>query len=223
MNKNATELPALSNIAASYQRLMGRVDSWFHTCLEQHSDFIACKSGCSSCCRSLFDISLLDAWVLQLGFRELDEKVRQTVHAKTTKMVEKLEKQWPLFTHPYILNDLPFDHWQDMPDDNTPCPLLGENGRCLTYMHRPMICRLHGIPNIDNSGRSFSDTCCSRNFKGINPLELRTLRAPFKEIFEQEFDLLGLFSQHFFQAPRLELDTFIPTALQIDFNHLQNT
>jgi hypothetical protein len=43
------------------------------------------------------------------------------------------------------------------------------------------------------------------------------LRYPFRETFRQEFDLLGTFSTLWLGQRQLELDTFIPCALHIDF------
>ncbi len=102
-------------------------------------------------------------------------------------------------------------------DDQTPCPLLAKDGTCLVYAQRPMTCRLHGLPNIDCSGESFSDDFCTLNFTTGNPLVMSELRHPFREAFRREFDLLGDFSEQLLGRRQLELDTFIPCALLIDF------
>ncbi|PLX90555.1 MAG: zinc/iron-chelating domain-containing protein, partial [Desulfuromonas sp.] len=81
----------------------------------------------------------------------------------------------------------------------------------------PMTCRLHGLPNIDCSGESFSDEYCTLNFKQADPLTMAGLRHPFRETFAREFDLLGEFSEGVFGRRQLELDTFIASALLIDF------
>ncbi len=80
-----------------------------------------------------------------------------------------------------------------------------------------MTCRLHGLPNIDLSGEVFSEEYCTLNFTNSNPLEIKELRWHFRETFKQEFDLLGHFSEKLTGRRQLELDTFIPTALLIDF------
>lgn len=51
----------------------------------------------------------------------------------------------------------------------SPCPLL-ENGRCLLYAARPIICRTHGLPllTIQEGNRTFD--FCPRNFQGIGSL-----------------------------------------------------
>lgn len=202
----------------SYRLLLEELDRWFSGCVERYSDDIACCKGCSACCRGLFDISLLDAGLLQAGFMQLDPTLREQVLAKARRRVDELQAQWPEFQPPYILNRLPHEEWQKMPeDDPTPCPLLSAEGQCLVYAHRPMICRLHGLPNIDSSGESFADAFCSLNFTRRDPLRLRELRYPFRASFEREFTLLEQFAERVLGERSCAFDTFIPSALLIDF------
>lgn len=211
----------MQDILDRYQSLLQEIDRWFIDCMEHAGDQIACRLGCSACCRGLFEISLLDARLLQSGFARLDAETGERVLKKARSRVRELQTQWPEFQHPFILNHLPHDEWQEMPEeDPTPCPLLSDDGRCLIYEYRPMTCRLHGLPNIDCSGESFSDEYCSLNFKGSDPLSMVGLQHPFRETFAREFDLLGEFSERQFGERQLELDTFIPSALLIDFSSL---
>jgi Fe-S-cluster containining protein len=47
------------------------------------------------------------------------------------------------------------------PDDE--CPLL-ENGGCLMYLHRPVICRTHGLPILVKTRQGFRMDHCPLNF-----------------------------------------------------------
>jgi len=107
-------------------------------------------------------------------------------------------------------------------DDLTPCPLLGGAGRCLVYAQRPMTCRLHGLPHMDISGESFSDAFCTLNFTDSDPLKIAALRHPFAQTFAREFDLLADLAEKLLGRRQLELDTFIASALLIDFSALQS-
>jgi len=209
----------MDNILTEYQKLLQTLDHWFSHCLSLAGAQINCHKGCSSCCRGLFEISLLDARLLQEGFARLEPSTQDQVLVKARKRVDQLQSAWPEFQQPYILNRLPHDHWQEMPEeDPTPCPLLADEGHCLVYAHRPMTCRLHGLPNIDLAGESFSDDYCTLNFTTADPLQIRELRFPFRKTFSREFDLLACFAVLQFGTPQLELDTFIPSALLIDFS-----
>ena len=50
-----------------------------------------------------------------------------------------------------------------------PCPLL-EEGRCLLYTARPIICRTHGLPLLLSDGGSSRIDFCPDNFQGLETL-----------------------------------------------------
>lgn len=208
----------IDRLLLNYRQLIEGIDRWFSACLDQFPEQIKCAAGCSACCRGLFEISLLDAALLQQGFRRLSQEVQQTALNKAKQRLAELQQQWPELVHPYILNRLPHNDWEEMPeDDPTPCPLLGEDGSCLVYKNRPLICRLHGLPNIDLSGRIFMADYCTLNFPGLDAAQNKDLRHCFHATYQQEFDLLGEFSELVLGERNLEIDTFIPLALLIQF------
>lgn len=207
------------DIIERYRQLLTQVDAWFAQCLTVAPEQIACARGCSGCCRGLFDITLLDAALLQSGFIKLPEALRRQVLERVTDRLDQLQRMWPQFQPPYILNRLPHQQWMNMPEDDlTPCPLLGEDGLCMVYSSRPLTCRLHGLPNIDVSGEIFSADYCSLNFVDCDPALLPALRGQFRQLFQQEVELLAQFSELLTGRCQTELDTFIPTALIIDFD-----
>jgi Fe-S-cluster containining protein len=205
---------------ARYKDLLSHLDAWFSRCMELYPEKIACQSGCSACCRSLFDITLLDAYHLKLGFDRLPAETREMVLVKCRERLSLMCEQWPEFDHPYVLNHRPEEEWEPlMPEeDETPCVLLGEDGRCLVYDHRPMTCRLHGIPMIDSDGEVMHDDWCTMNFVDEDPLELPGLAAPFDAIIRQEVALVRDFTGALLGKRLSQIDTFIPTALMIDFD-----
>ncbi|BCR03300.1 hypothetical protein DESUT3_03690 [Desulfuromonas versatilis] len=208
----------MDGLLTEYRGLLEKVDDWFRRSQAKAQGLVHCAAGCSQCCRGLFDISLLEAYLLQAGFSQLAEETRERVLAQSRLRLAQLQAQWPDFSAPYLLNHMPDELWTEMPEgDMTPCPLLGEDGRCLVYQWRPMTCRLHGLPNVDRSGEIFSDQWCTLNFSGSNPLEREELRWDFRAAFEVEIDLFQRFAEGLLARPLRELDTFIPTALLIDF------
>jgi len=209
----------MESLLRRYRILLEEIDGWFDRCVERTGpELIACRKGCSACCRGLFDITLLDARLLREGFNTLAPQVRADVLKKARPRLAELAARWPGFGPPFLLNRLPEEEWSDMPeDDMTPCPLLDAEGRCLVYAWRPMTCRLHGLPNIDLSGESFADTWCTLNFVGTDPLSMKELRWAFRDNFTREIELFREFTALLTGTPINELDTFIPTALFIDF------
>lgn len=209
----------MNELLQRYHALLGTLDLWFATKQAQLPNAIVCGDGCSGCCRGLFDISLLDARLLRVGFDQLPAVIRAAVVAKAEARRAELQERWPDFTSPYLLNHMDDDVWTEMPEDDlTPCLLLDPAGRCLVYEYRPMTCRLHGLPQIDVSGEIFLGEWCSRNFIGMNPLALDELRHDFQQLFTAEFTLLRAFAKELCGLDRAELDTFIPLAVLIDFD-----
>jgi len=179
---------------------------------------LACRQGCSACCRGLFDITLLDAFLLRQGFAQLPERVRGEVLERCRPRLSELQQRWPQLANPYLLNDLPDDSWTAMPEgDETPCPLLGADGLCLVYPFRPMTCRLHGLPNLDLTGEDFSADLCTLHAGDPHTLPDAVLRWPFREAFSREIALLRAFTLQLTGTPTSEADTFIPLALLADY------
>ena len=209
----------MKEILERYGALLREVDGWFADCLKRYPSAIRCGAGCSACCRGLFDITLLDAWYLKSGFDGLPAKVREKVTGRAVERLKGLQKLWPEFTLPYILNYRPDEDWEElMPEeDETPCSLLGSDGKCLVYEYRPMTCRLNGVPLVDVSGEVFFDEWCTLNFTKKNPLELHELRWEFNVLFRRELLIFRDFTGLLLNKAFNELDTFIPTALLIDF------
>ena len=211
--------PGLQALLTSYRALLGEVDAWFEGCLQAAPPgLLACRKGCSACCRGLFDITLLDACLLRAGFAQLSEATREQVLERCRPRLAELLQRWPQLADPYLLNALPDDGWTAMPeDDATPCPLLGDDGLCLIYANRPMTCRLHGLPNIDLCGENFSTDVCTLHPGDSHTLPAEVLRWRFRSTFEREIALLRAFTLQLTGTPTSEADTFIPLALLADY------
>jgi len=80
-----------------------------------------------------------------------------------------------------------------------------------------MTCRLHGLPLIDDSGELMEEEWCTKNFIGHDPLLEVNLRGPFERLLAEETSLGRHFTNELLGKVVRELDTFIPTALLIDF------
>ena len=212
------ELQTINDILATYGQRLASIDQWFNACQEQFPEQIRCGQGCSGCCRGLFDITLLDAWYLKAGFDRLPEEMRKVPLTRAHGRLDELRRLWPDLGPPYVLNFRPDTAWGElMPDeDETPCPLLADDGRCLVYEHRPMTCRLHGLPLVDQSGEVMHDEWCTENFVQEDPLQLAALRGPFDALFREEVRLGRRFTEALLDMPVSELDTFIPLALLLD-------
>jgi len=213
----------VKDLLERYGELLREVDKWFSVCRERYRDHIACGEGCSSCCRGLFDITLLDALYLRSGFDSLPDDVQCSLRQKATERLASLTTCNPAFVHPWILNHIPEEEWEAlMPeDDETPCLFLAEEGSCLLYEQRPMTCRLNGIPLFDVSGEAIMEECCTLNFTVEGGELLQDIRYPFYDLFAQELLLFRELTSRLLGEAVNEMDTFIPAATLIDVRSIQ--
>lgn len=212
----------MNDLLNRYGALLREVDDWFRTCSSNYPDQIVCRSGCSSCCRGLFDITLLDAVYLKRGVDQLCESLRGRLISAANERLNSLSAEFPAFAEPWLLNVIPEVKWDFlMPEeDETPCLLLSETGECLVYEHRPMTCRLNGIPLIDVSGEELFDEWCTLNFVRKNPRKLRSLRFGFTELFAQELLMFHELTRSLTGTQVSEADLFIPAAIVLDLGRM---
>lgn len=138
----------LSDIFAKYESLVAEVDTVFEKVAEQHPDCVTCERGCSECCYALFDLSLVEAMYLNQKFKDSFDygKERSDI----------LERAGDADRQSYRLKRKAYKQSMEGADsrevleaiarERIRCPLLGEEDTCAMYMHRPITCRLYGIP-----------------------------------------------------------------------------
>lgn len=205
----------MNEILDRYGLLLHEVDIWFARCLENFRSDITCREGCSACCRGLFDITLLDALYVKRGIDQLEPSLVAGLKKQALLRLDEIRANIPTFTKPWFLDVLPGELVATMmpEDDQTPCLLLSERGHCRIYSHRPMTCRLHGIPLFDTDGEPFSDEWCTLNFIDVDPEPLVDIRHQFRELFSQELLLFREITRKLYGQPLNEMDTIIPAAV----------
>ena len=136
-NQTVKYQPYLNRLAAIFRKMDERYD-------ETAGKYGFVCSGCEdSCCRTRFyHHTLIEYFYLKSGLESLSSGDQVMIHS----MALDANCQWE--TH-------------SAPAPGVMCP-LNEAGRCRLYAHRPMICRLHGIPNElhhPQKGRSKGQGC----------------------------------------------------------------
>jgi hypothetical protein len=96
------------------------------------------------------------------------------------------------------------------------CP-LNEQGRCAIYAHRPMICRLHGIPNTLRrpDGRILTGPGCDDFYlqcgaSGGEPLDRTPLYTAMADLERRLRDRLGFKSKIKLTVARMILKDCVP-------------
>ncbi len=160
-------IPDFSDIFSRYEALVAEVDGLFDRVAAQHPECVTCEKGCSDCCHALFDLTLVEAMYLNSRFRATfgDGPVRSAI---VTRSNEADRRSYKLKRQAYKDSQAGVDTrtiLENMARQRLRCPLLGTDEQCEMYAHRPITCRLYGIPTAIGGK---AHTCGKANFaKGV--------------------------------------------------------
>jgi hypothetical protein len=74
-----------------------------------------------------------------------------------------------------------------MSRERIPCPLLKENQECILYLHRPITCRVYGIPTkVQGKAR----VCWKAEFKKDERYSVFDLDGVYRELYSLSTELL---------------------------------
>lgn len=150
-----------------YEQLSQQMDQVFERVRSQYPDCVTCKTECSDCCHALFDLTLIEALYINHRFNERfsgDDRDRILERANTAdRHVYKLKRQ----AAKEVKDGSPEeDVVERLGGERVRCPLLNDKNLCELYDHRPVTCRLYGIPTaIGGKGR----TCGLSKFQPGEP------------------------------------------------------
>jgi len=142
-----------------YEELQKRADRIFEEVKKRYPKEVRCKIGCTDCCYALFDLTLVEAMYINYQFfKNITDKKRQEeileeanrIDRRVYKIKRKLfkEREKGVPTEKIL---------EEASKIKMKCPLLDEEGRCILYEHRPVICRLYGLPlSFDGKVRTCS-------------------------------------------------------------------
>ena len=135
-----------------YRLLLERLDQWSREVAARNPGVIPCKAGCTACCYGPFDITPADAELLREGLAGLGEADRADIRARGAKMLDRIHVLAPDWKAPWNVNDLSEEAFDAICHalKDQPCPILSADGRCRAYAHRPLVCRMIGIPLYDS-------------------------------------------------------------------------
>lgn len=145
-----------TDIFEKYETLVREADAVAKAVVERHPKEVVCAKRCSDCCHAVFDLSLVEALYLNKKFNEAfsgmersrildraDASEREMYKAKRKAHKQSLEGR----DTAEIL--------EEIGKLRIRCPLLSDDDLCLLYEHRPITCRLYGLPlNIGGKART---------------------------------------------------------------------
>jgi Fe-S-cluster containining protein len=133
----------MDRLFEKYKLLVAKGDAAFETTRQEYGSCIKCKVGCSDCCHAIFGLFLIEAAHIQKQFNRLDRKVRREALLRADKAdmeLQRVEERLQAY------EDDPHMKSYALAKERVRCPLLDRNDECVLYPHRPMTCRVYGIP-----------------------------------------------------------------------------
>src|SRR6516162_9059893 len=145
-----------------YRSILEAVDAWYRSVQEAHPAEVPCRKGCRDCCIGLFDVSLADRDLLREGLAKADPETRKDIEARAAALVARLREIEPGLGE--TLDGISPEEIDDLCDavGDVECPVLGREGVCRLYGHRPLTCRMSGVPVVDLSGKTVYPEGCAK-------------------------------------------------------------
>jgi Fe-S-cluster containining protein len=137
----------LSRFFEEYETLAAQMDAVFEKIRQAHPDCVSCAKGCSDCCHAMFDLSLVEAMYVNRRFNERYQglersAIQERADASERENVRIKRNLFRLSQEGKTEREV----FQEAGKIRMRCPLLNDRDQCDLYEHRPITCRLYGVP-----------------------------------------------------------------------------
>jgi len=199
-----------------YLKLAARTDQLFDEVRRVHEDLMPCKLGCNDCCSIYFELSLIEAYVIQGFFEERISAARKKDVREKSLVVEPLYRNEKLVSA--RMRELGESESEEFITRNVatariPC-VLNHDGSCILYENRPLTCRLYGTPQrIEDKITACPKTGFRKNERYLSVEVTRINQLLYDYSREFLVDLIGMAPRSF---PGIVMP--IPTALNTSFD-----
>lgn len=137
----------LSFFFQEYEKLVQRLDGIFSQIQDQFPNEVKCRPGCSECCYALFDLSLVEAMNINRQLNQLEDKQLKN---QVLERADRADRDIHKIKHQAFKSRQkgvdPEDILHDVGKRQVRCPLLDDDHGCVLYAHRPVTCRVYGLP-----------------------------------------------------------------------------
>ena len=150
-----------------YEALVHMVDGVFERVKKEYPKEVFCRKKCSDCCYAIFDLTLIEALYLNDKFLKkfsgMEKNNLIEIADKTDRVLVKMKRN----AYREVKKGAEqLEIVAKMSQERVRCPLLGKDDLCVIYEHRPITCRIYGIPT---STAGSSHICGRTNFKQGEP------------------------------------------------------
>jgi Fe-S-cluster containining protein len=131
------------DLFSRYEALPRKADILFQTIHEKYPDSVRCRIRCCDCCHAVFGLFPAEAAYINYHFNRLDRKIRRDVLRRAEKAEGEIIKAKDSLK---IFEEDPKMKVYGIGKQRVRCPLLSDKEECVLYEHRPVICRIYGVP-----------------------------------------------------------------------------
>lgn len=173
-----------NDLFQSYELVADRAEASFQEMHKAHGTCIKCEPHCSDCCYAVFGLFLIEAGYIKGHFDKLQEEDKSAALSRSEQAERSLER----------LQNMLREHEGDsqmqayiMSRERVPCPLLNGNQECILYLHRPITCRVYGIPTkVQGKAR----VCWKAEFKKDERYPVFDLDGTYRDLYLLSTELL---------------------------------
>lgn len=199
----------LTHFFKKYETLSETANLVFARVKKENPDCVKCRIGCADCCYALFDLTLIEALYINKQFnkkfqgKEKTELLERT--NKTDREIYRIKKK--------AYNELKTGKHEEqilmeIAQKRVRCPLLNNQEMCDLYAHRPITCKLYGIPTSING---IGHTCGISGFvegKQYPTVNLDTIQ---KKLYGISAELVKAIQSKYFKMA----DMLVPLSMAI--------
>jgi len=134
-----------SYLLEPYNSIVQKADQGFQRMESEFADCIKCEPHCADCCHAVFGLFLIEAVFLIHDFDQLGAVERMAALKRAQEAdreLEVLERTLKEFEGDPQMSAY------SMAKARIRCPLLADDNECIMYPHRPITCRVYGIPTM---------------------------------------------------------------------------
>lgn len=133
-----------------YHALVSQADRAFLRVKGMHPELVCCEISCSDCCYAFFELTPIEAVYLNEQFhRSLSRQKRREILRRAQRADTHYRQIKERLHQAVVVGGVPQEAAMDQVGrERVACPLLNERNQCDLYTHRPITCRLYGIPTL---------------------------------------------------------------------------
>ena len=153
-----------SQTFGKYEAFVSQLESLTSRVKADYPENVLCREQCADCCQAVFDLSLIESVYINLHFfhgltKEKQEQILERVGRADRKFYQLKRKVHKMMTQEGARQE---EVLSRLAEERVRCPFLNEKDLCDLYEHRPLTCRVYGLPTAIQ-GRAC--TCGQSGFK----------------------------------------------------------